>query len=389
VSQPSNLLSPEALMGVLDQLLAQGRYRELETASRDVLARHRFFLWHMYLIVALLRTGRKDEAGRELEDLLSYKFNLADRAWPEIREAFPEKFRAHYVLSTMKPEVGLETQARLRNHWSVPYPIETAERFAAVVDELIGAAVPKLPALARESTRITTFGSCFAANLARTMKAAGVDASNLLIEESINSPLANREFLAAMAHGEPARHFGRIRANFGADFLERARERLRDANVLVVTLGVAPAMFHAGSDEFAFLVDYRALLKEGKLYMRTPTVEEVKAVTAEALALVREINPAARIYLSISPVPLMGTIELPHALIADCVSKTTLRAALHELLQAARPPDVHYWPSFEIVRWLGGHTPLAVFAQDDGDSRHVSNWTVELIVERFAKHLFG
>jgi GSCFA family protein len=115
----------------------------------------------------------------------------------------------------------------------------------------------------------------------------------------------------------------------------------------------------------------------------------VKAVTAEALALVREINPAARIYLSISPVPLNGTIELPHALIADCVSKTTLRAALHELLQATRPQDVHYWPSFEIVRWLAGHTPLAVFAQDDGDSRHVSNWTVELIVERFAKHLFG
>jgi hypothetical protein len=42
-----------------------------------------------------------------------------------------------------------------------------------------------------------------------------------------------------------------------------------------------------------------------------------------------------------------------------------------------------------MVRWLGGHTTLPAFGADDNMSRHVSNWLVELIVDRFASHLFG
>jgi predicted TIM-barrel fold metal-dependent hydrolase len=88
-------------------------------------------------------------------------------------------------------------------------------------------------------------------------------------------------------------------------------------------------------------------------------------------------------------VPLMGTAELSNAVLADCVSKTTLRVALHEVMQEFHPEEVYYWPSFEIVRWLGGHTTLPAFGTDDGMSRHVSNWLVEVIVNRFSRHLFG
>src|SRR5690349_18208227 len=112
------------LVARLDALLAAGRYAELEALSRRVLAEHRFFQWHLYLIVALLRTGRRDEAERELDDLFSYKFNIADRAWPEIKEAFPEKFEQHYILSTMKAEVGIEGGGRLRSRWDVAYPLD-------------------------------------------------------------------------------------------------------------------------------------------------------------------------------------------------------------------------------------------------------------------------
>ena len=382
-------MSGDDVARYLETLKAQGRFAELEQESRKILSQHKFFLWHMYLIVALLRMGRRDEAGRELDALFSYKFNLADRAWPEIREAFPDRFKGHFILSTMKPELGMETQNQFSRRWQVDYPLADPAAFAREVDSLLGATVPALPPLPRAGTRVSTFGSCFAANLAQALKAAGVDASNLLIEESINSPFANREFVTAVAHGEGARHHARIREAFGADFLEQARERLVGAQVLVITLGVAPAMFHRESDDFAFLVNAKELLRTGSIYMRTPTVEEIKAVTDETLQLVRGINPVARIYLSISPVPLAGTIELPHAVLADCVSKTTLRAALHELLEAKKPQGVHYWPSFEMVRWLAGHTPLAVFGEDDRNSRHVSNWAVNLIVDRFARHLFG
>ena len=387
--QTGGAISADDIARLFERLLAQGRFREVEQASRELLAQRKHFVWHMYLIVALLRAGRRDEAGRELDDLFSYKFNLADRVWPEIREAFADRFKGHFILSTMKPELGLEAQNPLARRWEVLYPIEDKAAFAAQVDALLSAAVPSLPLLPRSTTRISTFGSCFAANLAQGLKATGVEATNLLIEESINSPLANREFVAAVAHGERAKHHARIAEAFGPDFLGQARERLAGAGVLVITLGVAPAMFHRESGEYAFLVNHKEGLRSGSIYMRTPTVEEIKAVTAETLGLVRMINPTARIYLSISPVPLTGTAELPHAVLADCISKTTLRAALHELLASAMPHDVYYWPSFEIVRWLSGHTTLVVFGEDDRNSRHVSNWAVNLIVERFARHLFG
>jgi len=389
VSHSGSSVSPEQLVALLNSLLAEGKLRELEAASREALSQHKFFLWHMYLIVSLLRQGRKEEAAQELDDLLSYKFNLADRAWPEIKQAFPEKFSGQHVLSTMKPELGLETQARLSKHWDVPYPVEDITTFTNVVDELIAASVPAAPHLDRDGTRIATFGSCFAANLAQALKRSGLEATNLLIEESINSPLANREFLAAVAAGESARHYDRIREAFGEQFIGQAHARLHNADVLVITLGVAPAMFHTNSGEFAFLVDHKELLRKQLLVMRTPGVEELKEVLRAVIQLVRSINPGARLYFSISPVPLMGTIEMSHAVIADCISKSSLRAALHEALSTDRPRDVHYWSAFEIVRWLGAHTGLAVFGQDDRVSRHVSNWVVDLIVSRFARHLFG
>ncbi|HYC34820.1 MAG TPA: GSCFA domain-containing protein [Usitatibacter sp.] len=380
-------MDQEQLVAKLDSLLASGDLSTLESFSRQALTQHRFYLWHLYLILALLRSGRRDDAASELDELFTYKFNIADRAWPEIKSAFPEKFEQHFILNTMKPEVGIEGGAQVRKRWDVPYPLADAAGFARAVDQLVADAVPALPPLARE-TPVTTFGSCFAANLARMLKSAGVDATNLLIEESINSPLANRAFLEGLVEAGNA-NVARMEATYGAEFLKRAREQLGRAEVIVLTLGVAPAFFHRADGRLAFLEDYRVLLHEGAVEMRTPGVEDTKRAIGDMLGLVRRLNAAARLYVSISPVPLMGTAELASALTADCVSKSTLRAALHEVLQADAVSGVHYWPSFEMVRWLGAHTTLPAFGADDKVSRHVSNWLVEMIVERFSHHLFG
>lgn len=382
-------LTYEQIAARFEGHVARGNMALLESESRQVLAQHRHFLCHMYLIVALLRTGRRDEAARELDDLMSYKFNIAERAFPEIKAAFPEKFGQHFILDTMKTELAFEAAGQIRRPWNIPYPLSEVADFSKAVDELVEEAVPHLVPLERGAP-VTTFGSCFAANLARMLKASGVEATNLLIEESINSPLANRAFLSGIAGDAKAPGYrDRLHQTYGDEFLSRARGQLAGAQAIVLTLGVAPAFFRADSGEFAFLEDYRALLKAGKVRMRTPGVEETKVVIREILVLLRALNAKARIYVSISPVPLMGTAELANAVVADCVSKTTLRAALHEVLHEAQPRDVYYWPSFEIVRWLGGHTSLPVFGGDDADSRHVSNWVVALIVERFSRHLFN
>lgn len=382
------MLSYEQLAQHLASLMAANKLAQLEDESRQALAQHRFFLWHMYLIVALLRSGRREEAERELDDLMSYKFNLAERAFPEIMSAFAAKFDQHYILDTMKPGTAFEVEGAVRRSWAVPYPLAAEAPFAEAVGRIIDEAVPGLPALSR-TTAVSTFGSCFAANLARLLKSAGVDATNLLIEESINSPMANRAFLEALARPGSSGYVARLTEVYGAVFLERARTQLARAQVVVLTLGVAPAFFYTGTSQFAFLEDYRALLKTNAVYMRTPGVEEAKRTISEMIDFLRELNPGARIYASVSPVPLAGTAELSNAVLADCVSKSTLRAAIHETLQDRGWKDVYYWPSFEVVRWLGAHTALPAFGADDSVSRHVSNWLVELIVDQFSRHLFG
>ena len=378
----------EEIIGRLDALLRDARYGELEQASRSLLAQQRFYLWHQYLVLALLRQGRRDEAAAELAEIFTYKFNIADRAFPEIRAAFPERFERHFVVSTMKPEMSLETQGTLRRHWDVPFPLADAAAYGAVLDQLFADAAPAAAPLARAATRVVTFGSCFAANLARALHAAGVNATNLLIEESVNSPFANRAFLQALAAG-PGEDRARVEEAFGQEFVERVLGDLAGADVLVVTLGVAPAFFHAADHRFAFLEDYRRLLKEGAVYMRTPAVAEIRQAIEDLVAALRRLNERARVYLTISPVPLLGTVEMASTVVADCVSKSTLRAALHEVLRERSGAGLHYWPAFEAVRWIGAHAQVPAFGADDRVSRHVSNWLVEAIVQRFIVHLFG
>jgi hypothetical protein len=65
----------------------------------------------------------------------------------------------------------------------------------------------------------------------------------------------------------------------------------------------------------------------------------------------------------------------------DLLSKATLRVAIQELLSSG-PERVHYWPSFEVVKWLAAHTGWAAFG-----SRHPSRWLVDIIVDAFCRRI--
>ncbi len=60
-----------------------------------------------------------------------------------------------------------------------------------------------------------------------------------------------------------------------------------------------------------------------------------------------EINPKAKIILTVSPVPLVATYENQHVLVSTTYSKSVLRAAAGEIAKA----NVHcdYFPSYEII----------------------------------------
>ena len=75
-----------------------------------------------------------------------------------------------------------------------------------------------------------------------------------------------------------------------------------------------------------------------------------------------------------------GNVELEPVIIADCVSKSALRFAVHEVFTART--DIQYFPSFEVVRWLSVYATVNVFGDLDGNSRHLSDWVIEYVTKK-------
>ncbi|HQS97033.1 MAG TPA: GSCFA domain-containing protein [Novosphingobium sp.] len=77
------------------------------------------------------------------------------------------------------------------------------------------------------------------------------------------------------------------------------------------------------------------------------SLEETYAALREFLARFHAVNPAAKVLLTVSPVPLMATYEDRSVLLSNTYSKSVLRIAAD---MAIRDHDwVDYFPSYEII----------------------------------------
>ena len=74
---------------------------------------------------------------------------------------------------------------------------------------------------------------------------------------------------------------------------------------------------------------------------------DVTADFAAVADLLKEVNPKARIIVTVSPVPLVATYEARHAMVSNSCTKAALRVAVDDIC-AARP-EVVYFPAYEIV----------------------------------------
>ena len=90
------------------------------------------------------------------------------------------------------------------------------------------------------------------------------------------------------------------------------------------------------------------------------TAGEVKADVEAFLARLAQVNPRAKVLLTVSPVPLAATREDRHVLVSSTYSKAALRVAAEEVVAAH--PHVQYFPSFEII--TGPHAVGGYFAAD-------------------------
>jgi hypothetical protein len=92
-------------------------------------------------------------------------------------------------------------------------------------------------------------------------------------------------------------------------------------------------------------------------------------------AIIKELNPAARIVVTVSPVPLERTFSNKDIVVANTEGKSILRAVLGEFER--RHHDVTYYPAYEMVSSLGEKAFMP------GDLRHVNPSVVDMIMQSF------
>lgn len=240
----------------------------------------------------------------------------------------------------------------------------------------------------RKSTRFFTMGSCFARTLSRHLSESGYASHHLEIAEHINTTFANKVFVDWLTNPNMDESLGRRFAELLPPnwTKERTLAILAESDVFILTLGVAPAFFDKATGDFVLprpsALNSRALAE--KYSYRTTSVKENVDNVLHLIGFIRNVSPAIKIVVTVSPVPLQASFEYRSAVQADCLSKSTLRLVAQEVVYNSGLSDILYWPSFEIFRWAGSNSSK-YFAADDGASWHVSEEKVAGTVQAFTQ----
>ena len=244
-------------------------------------------------------------------------------------------------------------------------------------------------------TRITAFGSCFAANISNWLAARNYsvltrdEGSNAYVvkcgEGMVNSFVIRQQFEwafegtrfeAELWHGYSAESYG---------YDEAVRRQTHDifarTDLFILTFGLSEVWY----DEVTGGVFWRSIPQDvydpSRHKFRVTTVEENKANIRAIHDLIRRYRPEARIICTLSPVPLIATFRPVSCISANAVSKSVLRVAIDELMRELGPEAggdgvLHYWPSYEIVTDVF-HSPFK------GDRRHLPRAVLDYIMMLF------
>lgn len=108
----------------------------------------------------------------------------------------------------------------------------------------------------------------------------------------------------------------------------------------------------------------------------------VGSMTGDMLSFVdglRELNPAARIVLTVSPIPIIATMEDRHVMVSNSYSKSALRVVADEVCRAR--PDVFYFPSYEVA------TSPSTAGRYFGDNlRSINDAGIRHVMRLFLRH---
>jgi hypothetical protein len=108
-------------------------------------------------------------------------------------------------------------------------------------------------------------------------------------------------------------------------------------------------------------------------------IDDTLADLRAFVAALHQVNPRAKLLLTVSPVPLVATYDDAHVLVATTYSKSVLRVAAGELARGDERID--YFPSYEII--TGSFNQGAYY---EADHREVTEAGVAHAMRCFLRH---
>ena len=245
---------------------------------------------------------------------------------------------------------------------------------------------------------VLTFGSCFAEELRTVLTTMGHKSANVAINEGLNNTFALRDFFSFILTGEIKHKDTAYNNPDEPSFYElledpqRYKESICDADGIIITLGVAEVWRDKLDGGVFWKGVPRRMYDPNRHEITLSTVQENKENILEIHRILRTHVPKAKIFITLSPIPLNATFRDISCVEADCASKSVLRAAIEEVM-LSKPEEMYYWPSFEMVRWTGSHVRdnvfgLATEAANWPDARHPVRVYPELIVKSFVDKFF-
>jgi len=133
--------------------------------------------------------------------------------------------------------------------------------------------------------------------------------------------------------------------------------RAFSANLVTITLGLTECWYDLKlGDYINFVPNLAAVLKKNKPLLADPERFEFRVLdyqenmsNLEALfGVLKRHNPRCHIVVTVSPVALSGTFSERDVVVANCMSKSTLRTCA-ETWQSLHRGEIDYFPSYEMA----------------------------------------
>jgi hypothetical protein len=297
-----------------------------------------------------------------------------------------------------------EVQLLKLEPWRV-YP-----RRDALNSDFFALARPSGPRITR-ATPIASIGSCFAREIRNWLKTngyryietatgPGADNGSARYERVYNTFTLRQEFDRAFGDFSPRERYWEFSENGAirlldphrkniawdnkaemeqelAEHRENVQKAFRECELLIITVGQAEIWFNKSDGTVYPLVPpvqvYDPALHGFRLTSYAENLSNLENLYQQFTAN----NPTGHILITVSPVPLRATFRRQNALVANCASKSILRAAVDTFAES-HPDRVTYFPAYEIVT-CAEENPF------DEDCRHVKVEVVARIMKLFEK----